>query len=440
MKSQVKRILSGVGQEQSVEDLSNKTKLSDLNMDCMLTILDELDFMDLLGIAQVNKYLSILAAEVFRSKFSSNTIVLYNFVCEDEHNNDGIFFKTFERLGIVKKEKVHHITMVHDGQIQITDFQTGLKTLKYFGNAIQKLNIYTDDTDTKQSKILSRFLNEYCSESLIELRLDIIEGSAPHFMPKPFKQLTHITFGNYLPKMGQKTPPMNQTYPALTTLTLNLNDKGSDYLNSHFPRLKQLNIMKLKRIDDINNLIAANSHIRSVSYHQKSPRFLKMMSVILPKLENLKLWSFKLDDGEIHFENVEKFAMKDFLGSPKNLHFPKLREAHILIGAYFDDSINFLREHKQINRIKLEFSNLNDTQFEKVTENLQNLVEISACSTGINLIGIDTIATFLENHKQLMRFDLENFRNNDNEILQKRLGKEWKFTDSHHGISLTRNY
>lgn len=441
MKAQVKRILNGVGQKQSVVDLSSKIKLSDLNMDCMLTILDELDFVDLLGIAQVNKYFSILAAEVFRSKFSSNTIVLYNFVYEDERNSDGIYFKSFERLCIVKREKVHRITMVHDGQIQITDFQTGLKTLKYFGNAIQKLNIYTDDTDTEQSKILSRFLNEYCSESLIELWLDIIKGSAPLFMPKSFNKLTHITFGGFLPKMGRKTPPSNQTFPALTALTLNLNDKGSDYLNSHFPHLKQLNIMKLKRIDDINNLLAANSHIRCVSYHQKSPRSLKMISAILPKLENLTLWSFNLDDDddEIHFENVERFTMKDFFGSPKNLHFPKLREAHIPIGAYFDDSINFLREHKQLNRIELEFSNLNDTQFEKVTENLPNLVEISACSTGTNSIGIDTIVTFLENHNELMRFDLGNCRNNDKEILQEKLGNKWDFTDSRHGISLTRN-
>lgn len=438
--NQVKWILGGAKKNYD-KIITNQTKLSDLNMDCMLIILEQLDFMDLLSLAQVDKYFSMLAQTVFRRKFANDTIVLYNFVSEDQHNKNGIISNALNRLGIVEKEKVYHATLHYDGNLQITDFEACLKTLEYFGNSIQKLKLYSDNTDTKQSVIISKFIYKYCSDTLIEFELDIIKGSAPFFFPKPLKRLEHITIGNYLPRIGRKTPPMNHTFPAIRKLTLNFHNKGSSYLNCYFPHLEHLNIEFVRSLDDITNMLSLNPHIQSISYHQKSLQSLKKISEILPDLKSLTLGSFNSNYDEIYFANVTKFSMKENFyefGSPKNLHFPKLQEASIFINVFSENWINFFKEHNQLERIVLNYCNLNDAQFEHLTPFFQNAVDISINRRAEDFITTNTIIAFVQNHKHLMKISLDLFTENDVKILQERLGNNWEFKSLLQKILLTR--
>lgn len=438
--NQVKWILGGAKKNYD-NIITNQTKLSDLNMDCMLIILDQLDFMDILNLAQVDNYFSMIAQTAFRRKFANNTIVLYNFVSEDQNNENGIIFNALSRLGIVEKEKVYHATLHYDGNLQITDFEACLKTLEYFGKSIQKLKLYSDNTDTKQSVIISKFIYKYCSDTLIEFGLDIIKGGAPFFFPKPFKKLEHITIGNYLPRIGRKTPPMNHTFPAIRKLTLNFHNKGSSYLNSYFPHLKHLNIEFVRSLDDIFYMLSLNPHIQSISYHQKSPQSLKKISEILPDLKTLTLWSFHPNYDEIYFANLTKFSMKENsyeFGSPKNLHFPKLQEASIFINAFTEDWINFFKEHNQLKRIVLNYCNLNVAQFEHLTPFFQNAVDISINRRAEDLITTNTIITFVQNHRRLMKISLDLFTKNDETFLQERLGNNWELKRLLQKILLTR--
>lgn len=430
--------------------LFGSKKCPELNSDCMLTIVEELDFLSLLNMAQTNKFFAAFAIKVYERKFSNQTIVIdhyspFNFQKYIEMGAEKIIDIMAQHSDLPLKQlgKYYHQYKDDNNIIKIKNLKMAKNVLTYFGNDIRKMRINTENADSNELKFIIKLLNEYCSESLIELGLRIDHGEALNYFTKPFKNVKHISFERNLPAMDRGVLPMNETFPALRSLSVSLWEVNSDYLFQHFQYLEHL------RLDlGINGnphfvfeLFKFYRHIRSLELNFATSQHLLLANMILRELEHLTLGCFQLTDGIMFFPHVIKFTIKDFLSSPNNLLFVRLEELeiHFYPIRYFE-WMAFLDDHIGLIRFHLNYFDMDDACFERLTIGLTSLQEMTISRLQGEHLGADTVSKFIENHENLMKLILKNTCSaTDYEFLFEKYSNEWNITKLEDGLLLGRN-
>lgn len=225
------------------------TNRAQLNADCMLAVVDQMDFPTLLTMAETSHFYSQLCAFSFRHRFSDRQIII---------DNDPLFAKPTARLWI------------DDKSIYFDSVHMALKTLRIFGNVIRKLKLRLTNADTVKSIAIIRQVDKYCADSLIELTLDVSGSNALQHNSKPFKKVEHLSFEGRFPSMEQQTIPINQMFPALRSMYLKIWSANDSYLTYHFPHLEYLHIdisTYQQDVDTVMGLISENKQIRSIFLH-----------------------------------------------------------------------------------------------------------------------------------------------------------------------------
>lgn len=421
--------------------LESRTNFCNINVDCMLLIFEEMDFASLLNIAQTNKHISAIAVDVFRRKFSNKMILIEDY--SDLPKQIDIFSNNWNWFGQLPKEITsgQETYFVSNDQIRITDRQLILSTLKYFGSVIKKLKITYADADLIESKLITRYINKYCSSSLTELQLDNCAGSVLKHMKRPFKNVEHLTFDQRLLEISSDTPLMNETFPNLQRLSLlDLSEFSSQYPGCHLPRLihLDLNMNDLRDESNVIKVIESNPHVRSINLRSISPKILEIISKMQPNLQNLTNSMFPHEVNRIHFTNVTTFKVEDSLTSPTNFSFSNLKELWMnCYGEQCNNWVNFVRDHDSLSRFYIGYSDMNDQQFERLTD-LPNLVECSIEHLQKNHFAIDTVVRFLNMHRNLQTFKLGSCRDSDKETFKQNLEKEWEISDYKKCLSFER--
>lgn len=391
----------------------------------------------MLKFAQSNPDDSVRAARVFRRKFATSKFVFTN---NHSVGLPGFVYKSLKPItGAIKhitdfssrKEK-NIITRYGDAKykkiIEINDFDTILATLRHFGKYIESLQIIFANADSYEAKMISKFINDNCSESSVEIELDISKGNALKYIPQPFKRVQNVHFLNKLPKMSHSVVQMNETFPSLRVLSLSHLDTEIDYLNCFLPHLEHVQIVRGKVSGDhvIFNLFAKNPHIKSISLFKYWPTFLNDFTAIAPQLEHITLWSCK---SPIRHDKATKLSITDNAVSPNNVIMPKLQDLEMYFDSDFyenDEWLDFLDTHQNIKRLVLQSKNLNDNQFQDLTGMLSNLEEMLVVSTNMRLLRVETIVELLKKHGKLMRFNLNTIRKYDIEVFRNEFQNEWK--------------
>lgn len=402
---------------------------------CEFQILENLSYERLLKFAQTNPDDSVRAARVFRRKFATSKFVLTN---NSSVGLPGFVYKTLKPItGAIKhitdfssqKEK-NIITRNGNAKylkiIEINNFDTILATLRHFGKYIESFQIIFANADSYEAKMISKFINDNCSESLVEIELDISKGNALKYMAQPFKRVQNVHFLNKLPKMAPSVVRMNETFPAMRVLSLSHLDTEIDYLNCFLPHLEHVEIVRGKVSGDhvIFNLFGINPHIKSISLFKYWPTFLNDFTAIAPQLEHITLCSCK---SPIRHDKATKLTTTDNATSPNNVIMPKLQDLEMYFDSeFYDEWMDFLGTHQNIKRLVLQFKNLNDYQFQDLTEMLSNVEELLVVSTNRRLLRVETIVELLKKHEKLMRFNLNTIRKYDIEVFRKEFQNEWK--------------
>lgn len=106
--------------------------------------------------------------------------------------------KTFLYLGkkVLFRESSELVARAKDVEIQITNFETGLRLLKHFGHLLEVVEIDTDSYTQAQVSELAQHLHTYCANTLIMLsvsgdKVGSVVGSETHF---PKVEFFHINF------------------------------------------------------------------------------------------------------------------------------------------------------------------------------------------------------------------------------------------------------
>lgn len=446
-----------------------------LNDDCMFHILEQLDFSDLLSMAQVNEKYGYLASVVFKQKYSDKQFVIENHLYKEPikpvkrnrivqeaskkltslQNKFASIKKQFALKNLLRSpmmfdtededeweeenNKNKPMFFEHADRIEILDHETSLMALKHFGSLIRKMKLAISNPEITQSKQIIKNVNRFCSDSLVEIEIDVGKGRALHHITIPFKNVKQVVFHRFIPQMGHNSLSMNETFPALQKITFKVFNQNAGYINDYFSHLEHVSL-ESNNFDGIDGFFSANSHIRSIHLTATFPNFLETLDTILPNLETLICENLNVE-GPIRFGNVRKFELKDSNSSPRNLILPKLQELQVNFRTTrLHEWIEFLKIHNKLNKLSLKSFDMEKQEFQLLTANQPDLVDVSISiwtSTGID---IDAIVEFLENQTKLERLHLDFFVAVDKNLLQKRIDDQWTMTRTKFGLLFERKH
>lgn len=401
-----------VSQQKAMVDVAHR-KFTDLNVDCMLLILEQLNFVNLLSVAQTNEKLSSLAAAVFKQKYSNMTVII----------SYGLGYHEFL------------------DRIDIVDPEMSLQTLKHFGHMIQTLRLTIPKIETNQTKLLVQKVNEICSESLKTFALEVPYGYTLHDIKVPFKNVERLVLVQHLPLIGSNCLTMNATFPAVRQISFRTFyfDK-MDKISGYFPHLEHIDLL-ISDISGVEELLKANSHIRSIYLAETPFGFMKTINRLLPNLEVLICDEMKHLPIPVRFENVRRFELRGSYDSPEKMIFPKLREVSMnLRTERYDDWVTFLRNHDQVTKFHLTGIELPNSQFEGLTAVLPTIEDMTISTLIMSEIDKGVLFRFFENHSQLLRFEIDHLSGENKETLRNKFDMEWTFSDTNQksGILMER--
>lgn len=372
-----------------------------LNVYDQIHLLESLDLDNLTSFAETNLHFSLLAADVFRRKHSMKVVKIIN------------------------PFMVGYGNIVDYGHtIYIQQFGTILRVLKYFGRSISHLVIeYNDENDlimdNSSINVLSKFINTYCSSSLIHLQIRNYHATFFDEMTMPFKGVKHLSLHGRFKQLASSTLTFSKLFPALQNLSLkymhikntNCIDQGFSSLTHLYVDIWHLHIPKHFNENDVERLLRKNQQIKSLKLSHSSRNFLKIVNEILPNLESLELDIYNPrrsnnDDEPIVFEHVKNFTIsRSDVSAPSNIFFPKLEEFHTDISETKDDNwIDIVKENSHLIKLHVENGFVSDQQLKKLSVVSSNLTEVYFnLGTYVKYV---TVCSFVKNNKDLKRLHL----------------------------------
>ncbi|XP_055306315.1 uncharacterized protein LOC129570649 [Sitodiplosis mosellana] len=260
------------------------TKLTDVNVDCLEHIFKNLSLIDLLNVADSNKQLKPAADLVFASRYGKQWIFILS---------------RYKSILIFERN-------MYPPTVQIPrSFR--LKLLRCFGHLITKLDITHD-------KHMDAYVNEYCAESLVEIKFQRCKASTLDDLKKPFTQVKTLCFDSC--KLGSKLSELDKWFPKVRRLEFT--DRNETAV--HFPHLQHLTLSlpidTNNRLNNLSELLRLYLNTRSLSiigYFEF--KYLQSVSEHLQHLERLDINPFgyfsNVGNDTVHFPNVKKLKLRD---------------------------------------------------------------------------------------------------------------------------------
>lgn len=317
---------------EGVDDPCSTMKITDLNIDCLEKVFNHLGINDLFNIAELNLHLREAAKLSYRHRFRATNVFLDDIT-------------VYPR----RIELNYDASYLHYGEcIRSEDLRSTYKLLRYFGNSISILTFLFDSTCVERSRQrlhsaefyenscarLMMYINEYCFESLKEIRFEGNFGSGIEFnkalenLAKPFPNVETINMKRDF--HFQKN--FSALFPKMKKMVYDLSTSTSDIerIIGHYPLLKHLQVrihwygatsvssedrteIGIKIASHLNSFIQLNPHIQTLSIpFLPNETFLDSLSENLPLLENLAFHEAPphFYDFSGHFENLKRLKIE----------------------------------------------------------------------------------------------------------------------------------
>lgn len=256
---------------------SNQMKITDLNPDCLEHIFKYLHIKDLLNVADSRKSLKDAVDQAFTSKYDGNSI--------------SILLKPTIITAINIKLKNGH-------QEEAETFSCILKFLRGFGKLITALSIEFSFSMHLNQQIriteLRHYINEYCIETLTELKIDSYErGTLP--LSKPFVNLKKLVLYN---KSVDEFIDLNRSFPKLDCLHLKFISKfNRECFEVHIPHLKEFLIV-IRDMTFATNFLRLNPQIKFLKFYavtkSEDPSILEFINEYL-QLKELHVFFWEMN-------------------------------------------------------------------------------------------------------------------------------------------------
>lgn len=409
------------------------TKITDLNEKCLKHIFSQLEFSDLLNVANSTKQLREAAGEIYTARYGDRLV---------RYNGDAMTRKGLE-------------TDVTDAAIIINDGRSCLKMLRGFGALFTRLKLNFNRIGQKRSQAIAQTLNEYCPKTLIELEWHYCPVKSMNHAIGKFIKLTslRIVSGFVGLKMGQFThlfPQLQRlelvdvevaerkcverTFHGLRHLKLSIESrKGTDFLKSN-----------VKAALDLNPQLTSFSIIYGCD--------LKLLSYIndkLPLLETLEIQNarnkfYSSAEPIVVFNRVKNLTLDlvDSKDSFTNIPFAFRCLRKFTLNAcarYRDEWVDFAVQNQRLVELKL----LNFHWFYVMKpEQLMKIAGMPRLSTLILDWRVDSsksVTQFMDACQSLHELRLSMRTRPERAAICAEVGKEWQTDIDEHFLSFKRN-
>lgn len=355
----------------------------------------------------------------------------------------GIFLKSAVKLlsrDEVDESEFHMYNS--DRSIQYDSVNMALKTLRLLGNSIERLELKLNGIDSEVSKLIIQYVNRFCSESLIELDINVRfnRGDLPQHFIKPFTKLEHFSIKGEFPTSDRIRAAMssNQTFPNLRSLhieTKHTTDGG--YFDCYFPHLKSLNMCGYGFSDD---LLKMSPHIHTLGVGILTSGIMEHI-ILMPELKHLTIseFSHSVFEKEFVIEKVTNLTITAAWTPARNVRFPNLQQLKIsFFVPNYNKWMNFFRENNNLKEFHLNHTILIDNEFDDITSTMHDIEEVFISSDKRHTIPAASIIRFIETHQKLVKLCLETCENFDKETLKSRFSQDWTINNYHNGLSFER--
>lgn len=221
-------------------------------LELQLNILEDLDLIDLVNIAQTNKIFHILAMDIYRRKYQDKTIEL--------EGRSELFNEIYS----------------NENSISFSNPSMATQFLHSFGHLIMEISIFGRQINAEIINNIARNINSV-------QKLDEILPNLRRL------NLIYVTISDAFGFL-------NYTFPHLEHLMLKFSNMGG------FTE------------DDASIVLQNNPQIRSLSVHKTTPEFLKTINTHLSNLESLEILQIgsifpNHNNDPIDFRNVKKLSV-----------------------------------------------------------------------------------------------------------------------------------
>lgn len=172
---------------------TSRTKITDINIDCLEKICNFLSFEDLLNIADTNKHLKQAADLVYTLKYG----------------NSLVYIPTLRKILDVHHNNCNTLIMY--------SLKTVLQALRCFGHIISLLNISPLTKIDASFAFVMEYVGEYCANQLKELKFCVPTENALHLLKKPLLKVQKLDIEQM---NGVSINLINQLFPNLISLSI----------------------------------------------------------------------------------------------------------------------------------------------------------------------------------------------------------------------------
>lgn len=385
-------------------------KFTDLNIDCMETILEHLKFTDLLNAANANIRIRRTALSLIPTKYGLGTAAIAN--------NHRYF-----------PYKLETYWPKNNLEFRFDDIERCLQFFACFGPFLTRIEL-----NISNEKITS-YINKYCADSLVEI--EFRPEAKVHLLNKPFTKLESVCFNVNSTELLQKDG-LNRLFPNVRKLevrTSNCYLFHSGDMAEHFPLLERLIV--IHRVQWFDCTVCRQNMI---NFFQLNPQLnylhielngltdivlqgradFSMLHTVKESLQNLETLIL---DGDYdffwhmyHFETIHLKSVKHFklsLTDIGTIDIPFQLDNLNKFSFYgrFDTAIHqFVKQHPMIKKLNTYFSCADS--FEEIAEKLPVVTDIGLYIISddfphINNYNLYDLNRFLNKFKSLKVFTVK---------------------------------
>lgn len=370
--------------------IQSSVQLEELNEDCLMNIFESLGDFDLMTLSKSIPSLRSVTEDELRRRYLNKSLKLMPYP------------PSYDLSG-------------EQNEISIAN-ETVAKTIMEFSELIRSLTI--QELSSPLNEIVDKLINDHCSETLTEIRIQSLHHDFFQSIKKPFKKVVNVSL-EFKIDFGNDQLNFNEMFPAMRRLELShIRTKNANKLILNYPNLEHLtvcecvislrneNILLYTTEPVITGLLIKNPQLRSLVLHKGTPNLLKFIADELPKLEHLVLYSFNRiqPPQSTHFQHLKTFKIGSFSYYwPKNITFSEnLEEFEMTISSKDKsfDYIGFVENRKNLKKIQITFPlSFEKSEILKLADLKSNGKEISLIQT--RFITTNVIIGLIRNNNHL---------------------------------------
>lgn len=370
--------------------MDEETQIKDLNIECQLLILNELDVSTLISLSQTSKHFFFLVEDVLKRRFAKKTI-------------------TFNAPHLTNQATETSET------IHIRNIEVAKKLMKFFGHLMVNVQFHRHP----RMNSFDFFPNEFTT---------------------PLEKVEHISLHGRFNGLSNRKLQFFEIFPALRSLSVfTANIRDMSWVDHTYPHLESLNIYIWNVYDElgyfnplvVERLMVLNPQIRKLVLGNLSRKLLNSVATNFPNLEMLELQQFghfRSEDAqlELHFDKLKVLKMQRcFQSIPNNATFEALEEFETDgLPAKCKKWIHFIENNKNLKRLRVTRT-IDNAAVSQLSSINSNLVEIKLlCGKDVD---DKSIIELIENNKELRKIQLifEKSMNSTIGVLQSTFRSGW---------------